>query len=114
MLIVSTYLVLWKLGSNGPPPHASPEGLIGQVEAFVSILKRRVQEGNFKEIRSFVETGAGYAITGDISGDRLHEMPAEISSVEHNLTFEVHQVITRPTLQELEEELAEGKGLRRA
>lgn len=96
-----TYLILWKtrdrmlIGTD-------PERQLKLIAGMVDVVNEQVHSGVFREIRTFTQPGAGYALTGDISGDRLHDELQRISyEVPDLFRFQIHELTSSPTLETL-------------
>ncbi|MGA7923988.1 MAG: hypothetical protein WCA77_08440, partial [Thermoplasmata archaeon] len=105
--VMPTYLILWEtrdrmlLGTD-------PEHQLKLIARMVDVVNEQMHSGVFREIRTFTRPGAGYAITGDISGDRLHDELQRISyEVPDLFQFEIHELTSAPTLETLVKGLQE-------
>jgi hypothetical protein len=92
---MTTYFGLWKLNTNIPPQ--DPRVELQNSMAFQSMMKEHLKSGTIKEVNSFLEGGAGYFISGDITDEKLHET---LLSWAPYVTFEVHKTV--PALKSIE------------
>lgn len=98
---MASYFGLWKFNFAIPPP-ADPNMGVQQYEAFLVQMKAQLQSGALKEVHEFIQGGAGYFITGDVSPEKALELT---SSWEPWVTFELHQTVKFPRPIEMQIEL---------
>ena len=91
-----SYFILWKLNPNIPPP-PDPKAQVQQFEGFHALMKSQLESGVMKEIHSFLQVDAGYAVIGDLPDEKVLEALEAWSPF---VTFEVHRTI--PTLRSVE------------
>jgi hypothetical protein len=103
-----TYLILWEthdralLGSD-------PNHQLDLITKLVDVVKDQVQSGVFREIRTFIAPGTGYAITGEITGDKLHDELARLSyQIAELFRYQIFELTSSPTLDGLVQGLTEG------
>ncbi len=96
-----TYFGLWKFNFAIPPP-VDPNMAVRQFEAFLAQMKAQLQSGAIKEVHEFIQGGAGYFITGDITPEKNLELT---TSWYPWVTFEVHQTVKFPRPIEIQIEV---------
>ncbi len=94
---MTTYFGLWKTNySLQPPP--SPVDQVKQAEAFDGQLRAQLKSGRLREAHSFLEGGAGYFITGDVSEEEVFQ---DLALWSPYVTFELHRTIPFPKASEI-------------
>src|SRR5256712_11870923 len=69
---MATYFGLWKANTSLPPP-PTPAEQIKQQEGFDALLRGQLKSGRLREVHAFLEGGAGYFITGDVTEEQAFE-----------------------------------------
>src|SRR2546428_12448008 len=69
---MATYFGLWKTNTSLPPP-PTPVEQIKQQEGFDALLRGQLKSGRLREVHAFLEGGAGYFITGDVTEEQAFE-----------------------------------------
>jgi hypothetical protein len=85
---MTTYFGIWKLNTNIPPQ--DPKIELQMQLGFQRMIKQDLQEGAVKEAHSFLEGGAGYFISGDVTEEVLH---TSLLKYEPYVTFELHKTL---------------------
>src|SRR3989442_13981058 len=84
---MATYFGLWKVNTSLPPP-PTPAEQIRQQEGFDALLRSQLKSGRLREVHAFLEGGAGYFITGDVTAEQAFEdLPIRAPFV----SFELHR-----------------------
>src|SRR3989442_10869817 len=94
---MATYLGLWKANTNLPPP-PTPAEQIKQQEGFDALLRGQLKSGRLREVHAFLEGGAGYFITGDVTEEQPFE---ELAVCPPLLFFQLHCTIPFPNRDEI-------------
>ncbi len=94
---MATYFGLWKTNTSLPPP-PSPAEQIKQQEGFDALLRSQLKSGRIREVHAFLEGGAGYFVTGDVTEEQAFE---ELSIWAPFVSFELHQTIPFPKASEI-------------
>lgn len=94
---MTTYFGLWKANYNLPPP-PTPAEQVKQQEAFDALLRAQLKSGRVREVHAFLEGGAGYFITGDVSEEEAFQ---DLALWAPYVTFELHRTVPFPKASEL-------------
>ncbi|HKZ88711.1 MAG TPA: hypothetical protein VJ300_00455 [Thermoplasmata archaeon] len=94
---MTTYFGLWKANTSIPPP-PTPGDQVKQQEAFDALLRTQLKSGRIREVHAFLEGGAGYFITGDVSDEEVFQ---DLSVWSPYITFELHRTIPFPKASEI-------------
>ncbi len=94
---MATYFGLWKANTSLPPP-PTPAEQIKQQEGFDALLRSQLKSGRLREVHAFLEGGAGYFITGDVTEEQAFE---DLSIWAPFVSFELHQTIPFPKASEI-------------
>ncbi|MGI0055629.1 MAG: hypothetical protein ACREBZ_07985 [Thermoplasmata archaeon] len=87
-----SYFGLWKVNTAIPPPDEPKLG-VRQYEAFLGQMNSQLQSGVLKEVHEFMQGGAGYFITGDLTPEKALELATSWSPW---VSFEIHQTVKFP------------------
>src|SRR5438093_6333579 len=94
---MATYFGLWKVNTSLPPP-PTPAEQIKQQEGFDALLRGQLKSGRLREVHPFLEGGAGYFITGDVTEEQAFEDLAVWAAY---VSFELHLTIPFPKASEI-------------
>ena len=89
---MSHYFILWKRNNELTPP-TDPKLQIQQTEGFLQLMRHQLSDGSLKEVHSFLKGDQGYAISKDVTEERLY---SDLQGWLPWVTFEVHQTIPFP------------------
>jgi hypothetical protein len=71
---------------------------VKQTEGFLALIRAQLSQGSLKEVHAFLEGDQGYAISKDVSEEKLY---AELQAWLPYVTFEVHQTVPFPKAIEI-------------
>jgi len=94
---MATYFGLWKVNTSLPPP-PTPAEQIKQQEGFDALLRGQLKSGRLREVHAFLEGGAGYFITGDVTEEQAFE---DLAVWAPYVSFELHRTIPFPKASEI-------------
>src|SRR2546425_8930834 len=89
---MATYFGLWKTNTSLPPP-PTPAEQIRQQEGFDALLRGQLKSGRLREVHAFLEGGAGYFITGDVTEEQAFE---ELADFGPYVSLGLHRTISFP------------------
>src|SRR2546425_12321759 len=94
---MATYFGLWKANTSLPPP-PTPAEQIKQQEGFDALLRGQLKSGRLREVHAFLEGGAGYFITGDVTEEQAFE---ELAGLAPSVSFGLHRTSPFPKGREI-------------
>jgi hypothetical protein len=98
------FLILWKQNSSIPPP--DPAQFVRQTEGFLALMRHQLSEGSLKEVNAILQGDLGYAISKDVSEEKLY---ADLQAWQPWVQFEVYQTVPFPKGIEISLEVAKAR-----
>ena len=86
------FFILWKLNPNIPPPQ-DPNQQIMQTEGFLALMRHQLTDGSLKEVHAFLSGDAGYAISKDVTQEKVY---SDLQAWQPWVTFEVQETVPFP------------------
>jgi hypothetical protein len=94
---MTQFFILWRQNA-GIPPAPDPNQQVKQIEGFLALMRQQLSQGSLKEVHAFLDGDKGYAISKDVSEEKLY---AELQSWQPYVLFEVHQTVPFPKAIEI-------------
>ncbi len=94
---MTEYFGLWKINQSLPPP-PTPAEQIKQQEGFDALIRAQLKSGRVREVHSFLEGGAGYFLTADVSDEEVFQ---DLAAWAPYVTFELHRTVPFPKASEI-------------
>jgi len=94
---MTQFFILWRENTSIQPA-PDPMQQVKQTEGFLALMRHQLSEGSLREVHAFVGGDKGYAISKDVSAEKLY---AELQAWFPYVTFEVHQTVPFPKAIEI-------------
>jgi len=102
---MTQFFILWRQ-NNSLQPDRDPMQQVRQTEGFLALMRHQLSEGSLKEVHGFLDGDKGYAISKDVSEEKLY---AELQAWLPYVTFEVHQTVPFPKAIEISLEVLKAR-----